>query len=28
MKIKCKPGLRPEPLYTKERKEAKCYPIL
>jgi hypothetical protein len=26
MKIKCKPGLRPEPVYTKERKEAKGYP--
>jgi len=21
MKIKCKPGLKPEPVYTKERKE-------
>jgi len=27
MKIKFKPGLRPEPVYTKERKETKGYPI-
>jgi len=25
MKLKCKSGLRPEPVYTKERKKAKYY---
>ena len=28
MKIKCKSGIRYEPIYTKERKEAKGYPIV